>query len=237
MKQGLLPAPLLLAVLLLPAAGGVRADAGEPDPALREWTAPPEMQRRGPAEPLEWERRLRGASSFGPARLRAADRQLLEAMAGARWEEALKLVESGRAAAGVRDERGAHPLWLAAAAGRDELVTVLVRRGVELDRPGADGLTPMAAAAWRGQRSTVRLLLRLGADVRAFSRNGQTPLHLAAMAGHVELVDDLLARGVPIELLNRARETAVDVAAVALQDAVMDRLIQGGADLTMAGRR
>jgi hypothetical protein len=237
MNQGLLLAPLLTAALLLPAVNGARADAGEPDPALRDWIEPREAVRRGPAEPLEWERRLRGASSFGPARLRAADRGLLEALAGARWDEAMKLVQTGQAAAGVRDERGAHPLWLAAAAGRDELVTALVRRGVELDRPGADGLTPMAAAAWHGQRSTVRLLLRLGADVRAFSRNGHTPLHLAAMAGHVELVDDLLARGVPIELLNRARETALDVAAASMQDAVMDRLIQGGADLTMAGNR
>lgn len=211
--------------------------ASDTDPALRAWLPPREEVRRGPPDPLELERRVRGANSLGPALLRAADRALIEAAANGRWDDALALLKAGTAAANARDERGAHTLWLAAAAGRADVVKLLASQGAELDRPGADGLTPMGAAAWNGQRSTVQLLWRLGADVRVFSRNGQTPLHLAALAGHVEIVDDLLKRGAPIELLNRGRETALDVAAFAMQDAVMDRLIQGGADLTMAGRR
>jgi hypothetical protein len=225
------------AALALVAAAGGHADAGDPDPALRQWIPPRDEVRRGPPVALEMERRMRGANSFGPRLMRPQDRALIEAAREGRWDEAKALVESGQAGADTLDERGAHALWLAAGAGRDDLVTALARRGAVLDRPGADGLTPMGAAAWHGHRSTVRLLLRLGADVRIFSRNGHTALHLAALAGHVEIVDDLLARGVPIELLNRARESALDVAAFAMQDATMDLLIQGGADLTMAGRR
>lgn len=228
---------MALAALALLAALQGRADAGDPDPALRAWMPPREEVRRGPPDPLEWERRLRGANGFGPEPLRPADRALIEAALAGRWADALVLVRSGRAAADARDGRDVQALPLAAAAGRDDLVAALAARGALLDRPGADGLTSMGAAAWHGQRSTVRLLLRLGADVRAFSRNGHTPLHLAAMAGHREIVEDLLARGVSIEMLNRARESALDVAAASQQDEVMDLLIQGGADLTMAGRR
>jgi Ankyrin repeats (3 copies) len=227
----------LALVAALGSASPLRADIGEPDPALRTWVREPVRERARGADPLEWERRLRSAASLGPAPLRALDHALIEAACQGRWDEALRRAKARQAAVDARDERGAHALACAAAAGRDELVQELVRQGAQLDRLDAQGLTPLGQAAWRGQRSTVRLLLRLGADPAAFSRNGHTPLHLAAIAGHVDVVAELLARGVPIELLNRARETAVDVAAAAQQDAVIDRLVQGGADLTMAGRR
>ena len=228
---------LLALGLLTATCGPLRADAGDPDPALRGWVREPVRGRVGVPDPLDWERRLRGASSLGPAPLRSAERSLLDAACQARWSEALRLLRSGQAGAVARAPDGSNPLACAAAAGHDELVQELARRGAELDRLDAQGLTPLAQAAWRGQRSTVRLLLRLGADVTTFSRNGHTALHLAAIAGHEDIVSDLLSRGVSIELLNRARETAVDVAAAAQQDRVLDRLVQGGADLTRAGRR
>lgn len=233
MKRALLCAAWLLAA----AAPAAQADGADGDPALRPWLAEPARARQGPVDPIEWERRLRSASSLGPAPLRPAERQLIDAACAGRWDDALRLARGGQASANARDASGAHALACAAAGGRDELVLELSRRGAVLDRTNERGLTPLGSAAWHGRRSTVRLLLRLGADPAAFSRHGHTPLHLAAMAGHVEIVDDLLARGVSIELLNRQRETAIDVAAAAQQDAVIDRLVQGGADLTMAGRR
>lgn len=223
--------------LLTAACGPLRADAGDPDPALRGWLREPVRERVGAPDPLEWERRLRGASSLGPSPLRPAERALLEATCRGRWNEALRLLKGGQAGAAARAPDGSNALACAAAAGHDELVQELARRGAELERLDAQGLTPLAQAAWRGQRSTVRLLLRLGANVATFSGNGHTALHLAAIAGHEDIVSDLLERGVSIELLNRARETAVDVAAAAQQDRVLDRLVQGGADLTRAGRR
>jgi ankyrin repeat protein len=226
-----------LGVLLCAACGPLRADIGDPDPALRGWAREPVRERVGAPDPLDWERRLRGVSSLGPAPLQPAERALLDAACQGRWNEALRLVKTKQAGAAARAPDGTNALACAAAAGHDELVQELARRGAELDRLDAQGLTPLGHAAWRGQRSTVRLLLRLGADVAAFSRNGHTALHLAAIAGHEDIVSDLLARGVSIELLNRARESAVDVAAAAQQDRVLDRLVQGGADLTRAGRR
>ena len=223
------------AALLMAAAA--RADGADPDPALRAFAKPaPAVARVGPPDPIAWERQQRTPDRMGPAPLRPQDRALLAALREARWTDALAMVKAG-AAVNARDERASHPLALAAAAGRDELVRELRQRGAAPDRVGEDGFTALGAAAWRGQRSTVRLLLRSGASAAAWGHNGHTPLHLAALAGHADIVDDLLRSGISIELLNRARESALDVAATAAQDAVMDRLIQGGADMTMAGRR
>lgn len=227
----------LIAATSMAWADGARADAGDSDPALRAWVPVVVPERRGPPDPLDWERRTRSAAALGPAPLRPSDRALLDAARTDRWTEALELLKSGRAAANARDLDGAHTLAYAAAAGRDDVVRALVQRGVVLDRTDHRGLTPLGAAAWYGRRSTVRLLLRAGADPRAFSRNGYTALHLAAAVGQEPIVGDLLARGVPIELLNRSRESALDVAAASQQDAVLDLLIQAGADMTMAGSR
>ncbi|MCA3243138.1 MAG: ankyrin repeat domain-containing protein [Rubrivivax sp.] len=215
-----------------------RADIGDADPALRSFARPASapVARQGPADPQAWERRTRGPDRLGPTPLRDGDLALLQALRGGLWAEALQRVKAG-AAVNARDERGSHPLALAAAAGQDELVRDMVRRGAVLDRIGEDGFTPLGAAAWRGHRTTAQLLLRAGADPAAWGHNGHPPMHLAALAGHAELVEDFLRLGSPIELLNRARETALDVAANANQDRAMDLLIQGGADMTKAGRR
>jgi len=215
-----------------------RADIGDSDPALRSFARPASapVARQGPPDPLAWERRTRGPDRLGPTPLRDGDLAMLQALRGGLWAEALQRVKAG-ASVNARDERGSHPLALAAAGGQDELVRELLRRGAMPDRTGEDGFTALGAAAWRGHRSTVRLLVRAGADEGAWGQNGHPALHLAAIAGHADLVDDLLRLGSPIELLNRSRESAIDVAANANQERVLDLLIRGGADMTKAGRR
>jgi ankyrin repeat protein len=225
------------AVLVLQAAGPARADIGDADPALRPWLRPaPPAAREGPPDPVAWERRQRPADRLGPPPLRAADRALLEALRAARWADALALGRAG-ASANARDAQGGHPLVLAAAAGHDDLVRLLLARGAERDRVGEGGFTALGAAAFHGRHSTVRLLLRDGADPARWGSSGQGPLHLAAAAGQLEVLRELLRLGVNPELLNRARESALDVAAAADQQDAMGVLIEAGADLSRAGRR
>lgn len=225
------------ALLALGMAVAARADLGDGDPALRPWVRPAASSpRAGPPDPVAWERSTRHAGALGPQALRQADRALLEALRSARWGEALALTKAG-ASANARDPQGGRPLVLAAAAGQDELVRLLLARGAELDAAGEGGFTALGAAAFRGQRSTVRLLLRAGASAAAWGSSGQGALHLAAMAGQREVLQDMLKQGVNLELLNRARETALDVAAAADQQEAMALLIDAGADLSLAGRR
>lgn len=214
------------------------APAWEADRSLAPWqrTAAP-AQRSTAVEPLEWERRLRSADRMGPVPLRSADAALLAAARASRWEEALRLVKTGQAAANARDDSGGHTLVLAARAGQDELVRELLKRGADIDRVNDDGFNALGAAAFAARRSTVRLLLLAGADPQRQGASGQTALHLAAMGGQLNVMEELLRLKVDIEGLNRQRESALDVAANAGQQEAMSLLIDAGADANRAGRR
>ena len=216
----LMPSAAATASAVAPGAAAVR-----PAPLLR-W---------------QWQQRLPAPDRLGPPQQRPADAALLQAARAGRWAEVEGLLREGRAGvradANATDPAGTHVLALAAAAGHDSVLRLLLEAGADLDRRGDDGFTALGAAAWHGQRSTVRLLLRAGADVQRLGSSGHTALHLAALAAQVAVVQDLLAAGAPIDLLNGRRETALDVAGEAGVQPVMDLLIRGGADLTMAGRR
>lgn len=71
-------------------------------------------------------------------------------------------------------------LHLAATSGFDDMCTLLLDNGVEVDvarRP--DGYTPLMSAAFACHPSTCRLLLERGADVN-ITHSARTPLHSAA---------------------------------------------------------
>jgi len=214
------------------------AFAWEDDRSLGPWLRPSATVPRGTAVgPLEWQQRLRAADRMGPAPLRSADAALLAAARASRWEEVLRLVKTGQAAANARDEGGGHALVLAARAGQDELLRELLKRGADIDRVNDEGFNALGAAAFAGRRSTVRLLLLAGADLQCQGASGQTALHLAAMSGQLNVIEEFLRLKVDIEALNRQRESALDVAANAGQQEAMSLLIDAGADANRAGSR
>lgn len=242
------PGRLIGALLVLAGHGATLAH--EPDRALAPWTPAvgrpaaaqePAAARSAPLQRWQWQQRLPAPDRLGPPQPRPADAALLQSAREGRWSEVEALLREGlsgvRADANTSDPGGTHPLALAAAAGRDTVVRLLLDGGADLERRGHDGFTALGAAAWQGQRSTVRLLLHAGADPHRLGSSGHAALHLAALAGHADLVQDLLAAGVPVDLLNARRETPLDLAAEAGLQPVMDLLIRRGADLTMAGRR
>ena len=235
-------AAAVLTVRLALAATGCLAAAGvmaeDDDRAQAAFMrAPAAAPRAAPFDALAWERRLRSANSLGPAPLRAVDAALLAAARSAHWAAAMALLKSGDANANARDDIGGHALVLAAAAGQDELVRELLKRGAEIDRLGDTGFSALGAAAFAGRRSTVRLLLRAGADVERWGAGGQTALHLASLCGRLDIIDEFIRAKVPVDVLNRQRETALDSAATAGQLDAMGKLIAAGADTRLAGQR
>jgi ankyrin repeat protein len=110
----------------------------------------------------------------------------------ARWgtmEEAVLLLDHGadpNGGAPIPDSMDAGVLSWAVAAGKLELVELLLRRGLEPGQPRHREALPLAAE--RGNAALVRLLVENGADAGAPDAHGQTPLERARKAGKTEVV-------------------------------------------------
>lgn len=76
----------------------------------------------------------------------------------------------------------------------------LIRAGVDVNRRGADGLTPLMVASGLGQSQMVGILLAAGADVLSIDpQMGATALHKAAQSGNPDVIDLLLGHGAFID--------------------------------------
>ncbi|KAG5844227.1 hypothetical protein ANANG_G00160130 [Anguilla anguilla] len=87
-------------------------------------------------------------------------------------------------------------LTLACAGGHEELVSVLIARGANIEHRDKKGFTPLILAATAGHVVVVEILLDKGGDIEAQSeRTKDTPLSLACSGGRQEVVELLLLRG------------------------------------------
>lgn len=71
------------------------------------------------------------------------------------------------------------------------------------------GWTPLAYAASSGQLEVVRYLIEVGAKVDAESANGTTPLMMAARGGHATTIDLLMAKGADVNHRNENGASAL----------------------------
>uniref|UniRef100_A0A8C4QMA3 Chromo domain-containing protein n=1 Tax=Eptatretus burgeri TaxID=7764 RepID=A0A8C4QMA3_EPTBU len=86
-------------------------------------------------------------------------------------------------------------LFLAASAGRNEILQLLLRRGAN-PNPSTPGVaTALQIASAQGFLSTVELLLSNGAHIHAQQSNGDTALSKACRAGHLIVIRLLLDNG------------------------------------------
>jgi uncharacterized protein len=98
--------------------------------------------------------------------------------------------------------RGDYPLNIAATFGPVEMVALVLETGVDIERPGRDGLRPLHNAVITGSREIVRFLIGKGAKVNSRDSRGRTPLlWFAAIAGSdIEIAKLLLAAGAGPEI-------------------------------------
>ena len=101
------------------------------------------------------------------------------------------------------------PLMLAAIKGQQDLVTKLIARDADINKPG---WTPLHYAASSGQVAIMKLLLDKYAFIDAQSPNGTTPLMMAAMYGSIDSVKLLLDEGADSAMKNQQGMTAIDFA-------------------------
>jgi ankyrin repeat protein len=115
------------------------------------------------------------------------DRAIVDAIRKEHLDAARLLIQQGIALR-VRGTITAEALVAAATAGLDEIVRLLLKRGVKIDRRvdtsferegSVEGITALMAAARHGHESTVSILLRAGADAKAEDAIGRTALDWA----------------------------------------------------------
>jgi ankyrin repeat protein len=108
-----------------------------------------------------------------------------------------------------RNPNDESPLMLAAIKGQQDLVTKLIARDADINKPG---WTPLHYAASSGQVAIMKQLLDKYAFIDAQSPNGTTPLMMAAMYGSIESVKLLVEEGADLSMKNQQGMTAIDFA-------------------------
>ncbi len=97
------------------------------------------------------------------------------------------------------------------------IVGMLIQAGADVNRAGADGMTPlMTIAQWgstTGDTEILRSLLQRGAHIDAQNHAGETALMIAARRGNTSLAEALVRSGAAKDLRNCDRQTAAQIAA------------------------
>ncbi|XP_048884162.1 ankyrin repeat and KH domain-containing protein 1-like isoform X4 [Brienomyrus brachyistius] len=123
-------------------------------------------------------------------------------------------------------------LTLACAGGHEELVSVLIARGANIEHRDKKGFTPLILAATAGHVGVVEVLLDKGGDIEAQSeRTKDTPLSLACSGGRQEVVELLLLRGANKEHRNVSDYTPLSLAASGGYVNIIKILLNAGAEI------
>ncbi|XP_062319983.1 IQ motif and ankyrin repeat domain-containing protein 1-like isoform X2 [Osmerus eperlanus] len=89
----------------------------------------------------------------------------------------------------ITDANGNTAVSEAGAGGQPEVITLLVKRGADVNTQGAFGRTPIFRAAFGGHLAAVQTLLQLGADPRIYADDGSTPAQVASGEALVSILE------------------------------------------------
>ena len=89
-----------------------------------------------------------------------------------------------------------NPLVIACENGYLEIVSLLLKKGANIEVKNHSGRTPLFLATSRGHKEIVLLLVDHVADVNATDLFGDTPLNKASSMGNKEIISLLLDRGI-----------------------------------------
>ena len=128
-------------------------------------------------------------------------------------------------------------LCAAAACGQDNVVDLLISKGVPANARNKRNETALHLAARGGFMDVAKRLLSKGADVNATGRNKETPLHYALDGGSKEVIELLVSKGAVVNAKNRYGETALHLAAQMGQKDVVVLLVNNGAAVQIEANR
>ncbi|TYZ62574.1 hypothetical protein PybrP1_004775 [[Pythium] brassicae (nom. inval.)] len=157
-------------------------------------------------------------------------KKLLDVVAKGSVSEVMELLAAG-ADVNVKSSIGQSPLYLAAARGAHQIMTLLLDRGASVDDAALDGTTALYVACESNRELAVKLLLKHKALAELPALNGLHPLHVAAKKGHAAVVAALLQHRVQCDVVSRTSGlTPLMMACVQSHAEVVELLLDAGAD-------
>lgn len=133
--------------------------------------------------------------------------------------------------AGMPADSGLTPLFVAAIAGQEAVVALLMRAGLKVNKVAADGQTPLFGAVANKHEAVIAIVLKKGAEVDRADSTGHTALLFAAHTGHVAVSALLIRAGADVNSTSDGGHTPMFRAAVSGHEALVRTLMDAGADL------
>lgn len=112
------------------------------------------------------------------------------------------MIEADASLVHARNDMEKTPLHYAVTNRKDEIITLLIEQGAEVDAADLTGMTPLHVAATLDRYDQAVLLLDNGAEIEARDSFEDTPLHSAAMHGNLKVLNLLAKRGAKLGALN-----------------------------------
>jgi len=122
-------------------------------------------------------------------------------------------------------------LTVASYFGHINVVTLLLKKGTDLETKDSSGMTPLSWAADHGYEAIVKLLVEKGADIESKNNYNWTPLAYAAVHGHEAVVRLLVEKGANLESKDSYGQTPLSRAAQNGYRAIVKLLVGKGADM------
>lgn len=123
------------------------------------------------------------------------------------------------------------PLHFAIENGNEELVKLLLEKGVNIITENRFGDTPLHTAVKHGKSKISEMLLEKKAPINVRNNSYLTPLHIASKEGHLNIVEQLLNKGADVNIIGMNDETPIHLAIDNGHTAIVKQLLNHSADV------